>query len=49
VCGLAVLVDKGRAMLEKPHFDAELAEKDAFLQGRAQDDDLYRPEATHFL
>jgi hypothetical protein len=49
LCGLAVLLDDGRAMLVKPHFDAEFAEKDAVLRGRAEDDDFYRPEATHFL
>jgi hypothetical protein len=32
LCGLAVLVDDGRAMLVKPRFVAELAEKDAFLR-----------------
>ena len=35
LCGLAVLVDDGRAMLVKPRFVAELAEKDAFLRRRA--------------
>jgi hypothetical protein len=35
LCGLAVLVDDGRAMLVKPWFVAELAEKDAFLRRRA--------------
>jgi hypothetical protein len=35
LCGLAVLVDDGRAMLVKPCFVAELAEKDAFLRRRA--------------
>ena len=32
LCGLAVLVDDGRAMSVKPRFVAELAEKDAFLR-----------------
>ena len=32
MCGLAVLLDDGRAMSVKPHFDAERAEKDAFLR-----------------